>query len=208
MTLGVTNTEAWNGCKVSMGWSGGSDPISRFIQRSDKVLYEGTVYNSKYNHVFWHFDWASAPSIVYESHKGAGVQLTPWEHVIDSSKVVSHTLHPMDLTSEQAHMLYLECTKLHGKPYDIRHLVSLKIWLSVYRKMGIRITDGKVSKFLRRRLNAGKNSKFICNELVFRTGTAIGLDMGKGLCNEITSSPEMLHLAHTGNPSALGDVTV
>ena len=118
--------------------------------------------------MYWKFTMKNGRIFLYESHISGGVQITPYEHLLQAIKdgrVGSIEEFPVDCDPDK---LWKECMKYHGDPYDFLQIILYYIWIKVFhRKQPIyhQFCDGR----------------FTCNEFMITTGTPvvpcmIGLD--------------------------------
>lgn len=184
----------WCPLSVSLGFSMGNDWIARTIAKHDQVEYEGRTYYSRLSHVFWLFKFEKGPDMIWESLIGRGVRLAPAFHLRRSKKIENYLFKPMEFDQMTCVDLWLSCQKLHGKKYDLRHILGLLIWI---RRYGADMTRRPSW------LAWSKNDRYICSEFTWQTAHAIG--EGESLLGDwatpSTTTPHRQYCAVFGHPS-------
>lgn len=147
-------------------WTAGTAMVSKLIRRLDGIEIDGVEYKARINHVGRRFVFSNGISICCESHVGAGVQLTPWDHIlraIESGKVIRYHEVKLDLDQPAMLALWERHERLHGKPYDKGMILAYYAWIRLFRKH-VR-TRSVASRF--------SNDAYTCNELFVQAGHGI-----------------------------------
>jgi hypothetical protein len=185
---------------VYRGFSGGPGLVSALIRRLDRVKFEGKKLPPVINHIYRRFEFTDRPSLLTESHYSGGVQITPHSHLLEAVKVgrVTHCYERrVDVSAQQAELLWLNHERVHGDAYDVGLILSYWTWL----RFGGRTADRHFSRNI-------KNRRWTCNELYVATGAGIEPDLPD---LDLRLTPEALFIRTFGQPSALlstGDMHV
>lgn len=174
-------------------WTAGASFMpSGLIRRLDNIKIDGVKYATQINHIGRRFVFQSGISICSESHVGGGVQLTPYEHILDaihSGKVIRYHEIRLDMEKAAMCMLWDAHIALHGESYDKRLILAYYAWMRIFRRK--RKTRAMISK-------AG-NGKYTCNELFVVAGR--DLDPYVPHDADVTWTPEYCFFKAIGAPS-------
>ncbi len=165
--------------KVSLGFSMGKNAFSRAISALDSIGGRPSMWS----HVFWHFEFESAPAILYESCVGYGVAVTPYDYIqkkIASGHFERFHLEELVLTAHTAERLLAACIETHAKPYDKLHLLGLLAWIKFHRR-----SEPRRPFWLR----WAANEKYICSEFTEHTARKAGLDLCGKDSTPVTTTP-------------------
>jgi hypothetical protein len=177
---------------VYRGFSGGPGRVSALIRRLDRVTFNGLKLAPVINHVYRRFEFNDRPSLINESHYNGGVQITPHNHLLDAiktGKVTHHYEKRINVTPEQADLLWKKHEELHGDGYDLGLILSYWTWL----RFGGRDSSRKFTSNL-------KNRRHTCNEYYAVTSAGIEPDVPE---IDLRLTPEAFFIKTFGMPSAL-----
>ncbi len=203
--------------QVFHGFCAGNNLVSRAIQALDLTPFEGKWYAGRWSHTYWLFrftlcthcqdgDAGQKPDILelmYESHWKAGVEITPYQRLLeatDAGRVIEHVEYATHLPPERAWKLWRECLKIHGQPYDRARLLMFYSWVAYWRKKNPHAltTIPDLPWFIR-----GMNTKYICSELTEESGRLVGMDLCGQVSSPQTTSPNLQAFVIRGKPSIL-----
>lgn len=134
--------------EVAIGFSRGAQLFpSRIIEWLD----------GEYSHCYWKFTTFDGMKFLYESHLSGGVQITPYEHLVDA--IVKGVVEKIDeiKIDVDPNTLWANCIPLHGKSYDAVQIIAYFISIKFKRDVVRRFDDGK----------------YTCNEFLISTGKNI-----------------------------------
>lgn len=174
-------------------WTAGKAFLpSGLIRRLDSIEVGGVKHKAKINHVGRRFVFQSGISICAESHVGAGVQLTPYEHIlkaIERGKVTRYHEVKLDMGTAAMALLWDNHVALHGAGYDKRLIVAYYAWMRLFRR----------KRKIRAMMSKADNGKYTCNELFVAAGR--GLDPHVPHDADVTWTPEYCFYKADGMPA-------
>ena len=116
--------------QVTVEWTGGEGRIDRAIQAVDRTPYGP----SRINHTLLAFKFRDGPHIISQSRFKKGVHLCAYSTLEDAKRrgvVTQHIVHELDVTPEEADILWQEATWHYGPGYDNGQILCYLAWLKL-----------------------------------------------------------------------------
>jgi len=161
--------------KVYICWTRGKAFVSWLIRKLD---------GGRFNHVLLRFVFADGGPLIYESHIGTGVAISPSEQLMEaylSGKVEDFCEKLITDNQDEAKEIWDRCRKMHGKKYDVLRIITYYLW--------IKLTHRKNKKVLK----IHDPNRYTCNEFVIE-----GANIGG---NDFSLTIEPLFKYFWGHPS-------